>query len=68
MAEPSVLLADDHRRLDPELGHGWSACSPTTGHRRGVAAVIVTHDHDLLAVADRHVHLDRGALVEAARD
>lgn len=39
--------------------------------RRGAATVIVATphgDHDLLAVADRHVHLDRGALVERPRD
>lgn len=69
MAEPSVLLADEPTAaLDPELGVEVVGLLAEEAHRRGVATVIVTHDHDLLAVADRHVHLDRGALVERPRD
>lgn len=65
MAEPSVLLADEPTAaLDPELGAEVVGLLADEAHRRGVATVIVTHDHDLLAVADRHLHLDRGALVE----
>ena len=65
MAEPSVLLADEPTAsLDPALGVEVVRLLADEAHRREVATLIVTHDRDLLTAADRHLHLDRGTLVE----
>lgn len=65
MAEPSVLLADEPTAsLDPELSGDIARLIAKETHARGLAALLVTHDEAPLEVADRHVHLEAGALVE----
>lgn len=67
MAEPSVLLADEPTAsLDPDLSTDITRLIAEETHRRGLAALLVTHDDAPLAVADRHVHLEAGALHELA--
>ena len=63
MAEPTVLLADEPTAsLDPSLAADVSALITEEAHRRGLATVIVTHDHAPLGHADRHLHLAAGTL------
>ncbi len=65
MANPSVLLADEPTAsLDPELSDDITRLIAEESHRRGLASLLVTHDRAPLAVADRHVHLEAGALHE----
>ena len=67
MAEPSVLLADEPTAsLDPELSVDIARLIASEVHRRGLAALLVTHDEAPLEVADRHVHLSGGRLTEPA--
>lgn len=67
MANPTVLLADEPTAsLDPELGREVTALLRRQTTARGLATVVVTHDDAPLAIADRHLHLARGSLVERA--
>lgn len=66
MADPTVLLADEPTAsLDPELAREITALLREQTDERALATVIVTHDDAPLAIADRHLHLARGALTEA---
>lgn len=67
MADPSVLLADEPTAsLDPELSGDIARLIASETHRRGIAALLVTHDSAPLEVADRHVHLEGGSLHQVA--
>ncbi len=69
MADPMVLLADEPTAsLDPELSGDITRLIADEVHRRGVAAMLVTHDEAPLEVADRHVHLASGRLTDVALD
>ena len=58
MADPVVLLADEPTAsLDPSLADEVSDLLADQVRRRGIAALIVTHDDAPLAVADRHLEL-----------
>lgn len=64
MNEPSVLLADEPTAsLDPERGQAVMEVLLAEAHRLGAATLVVTHDDDQAAGADRRVHLVRGAIV-----
>ncbi len=65
MGDPSVLLADEPTAsLDPALAGEVAELLATEARRRGVAALIVTHDDAPLRHADRHLHLVGGQLVD----
>lgn len=65
MAEPSVLLADEPTAsLDPELSIDISRLIADEVHRRGLAALLVTHDDAPLEIADRRIHLANGQLAD----
>lgn len=65
MADPVVLLADEPTAsLDPELSGDITALIADQVHARGIGALLVTHDDAPLAVADRHLHLERRGLTE----
>ncbi|MBS1847716.1 MAG: ABC transporter ATP-binding protein [Actinobacteria bacterium] len=67
MSNPSVLLADEPTAsLDPSLSADIARLIADEAHKRGLAALLVTHDDAPLEVADRHVHLERGRLSELA--
>lgn len=64
MARPAVLLADEPTAaLDPELSAEIAAVLGETARTDGVAALVVAHDDAPLAHADRHLRLERGALL-----
>ena len=64
MTDPTVLLADEPTAsLDPDLAADVATLLTDQCHRRGLAMVIVTHDHLDLIRADRHLHLQGGSLV-----
>jgi putative ABC transport system ATP-binding protein len=63
MAEPAVLLADEPTAaLDPALSDDIAALLAGEARRRGIAALVVSHDDAPLAHADRHLHLAGGRL------
>ncbi len=64
VAEPSVLLADAPTgNLDSRTGGDVMALLESLHRDRGVALVLVTHDRDIAARADRTVHVRDGLLV-----
>ena len=63
MREPAVILADEPTAsLDPERGEEVMALLLGEARRVGAATLIVTHETELAAGADRTLHLVRGAL------
>ncbi|XBB66607.1 ABC transporter ATP-binding protein [Nocardioides sp. WV_118_6] len=63
MNEPSVVLADEPTAsLDPERGHAVLDLLVAEARRVGAATVVVTHDPEQAARADRHLHLQRGVV------
>jgi len=67
MNEPSVVLADEPTAsLDPERGHAVLDLLVAEARRVGAATVVVTHDPEQAARADRHLHLQRGVVQVAA--
>ncbi len=63
MARPAVLLADEPTAsLDPELATTVAALIRDRTQAHGLATLLVTHDDEPVAIANRHVHLDGGAL------
>jgi putative ABC transport system ATP-binding protein len=68
MNEPAVLLADEPTAsLDPERGAAVMALLVEEARRVGAATLVVTHDVDQAAGADRQVHLDHGRVAEPRR-
>jgi len=60
---PQVLLADEPTgNLDSHTGAGIMAVLKRFNAERGQTLVMVTHDHDLAAQADRVLHLTDGRL------
>lgn len=63
--EPDVLLADEPTgNLDTETGKSIMELI-TDLHKQGQTIVMVTHDQEIAAAADRRVWLRKGALQEA---
>jgi putative ABC transport system ATP-binding protein len=63
--EPSILLADEPTgNLDSRNGQHVFDLMVEMNRRRGATLVLVTHDHELAARADRRVSL-RGGRVAA---
>jgi putative ABC transport system ATP-binding protein len=67
MAEPSVLLCDEPTSsLDPALAEDIATLLAAQTRRRSLATLLVTHDEEPLAHADRRVDLVAGGLRELA--
>lgn len=63
MARPTVLLADEPTAsLDPDLARVVAGLISDRAAEHGLATLVVTHDAEPVAVANRHLHLDGGAL------
>jgi lipoprotein-releasing system ATP-binding protein len=63
--EPDLLLADEPTgNLDTETGKQIMELIAEL-HQQGQTIVMVTHDHDIAAAADRRLWLREGSLVEA---
>jgi putative ABC transport system ATP-binding protein len=68
MNEPAVLLADEPTAsLDAERGAAVMALLVDEARRVGAATLVVTHDVDQAAGADRWVHLDGGRVAADPR-
>ena len=68
MNEPMVLLADEPTAsLDPERGAAVMDLLVTEARRVGAATLVVTHDVDQAAGADRQVHLEHGRVAPITR-
>ncbi|GAA4084357.1 ABC transporter ATP-binding protein [Nocardioides kongjuensis] len=68
MNEPSVVLADEPTAsLDPERGQAVLDLLLDEARRVGAATVVVTHDPDQAARADRHLHLSQGVVQVGSR-
>ena len=66
MNEPSVVLADEPTAsLDPERGQAIIDLLVGEARRAGAATVVVTHDPEQAARADRRLHLRGGAFHES---
>ncbi|MFI5806281.1 ABC transporter ATP-binding protein [Streptomyces sp. NPDC051561] len=67
MNEPAVMLVDEPTSaLDHERGAAVLDLLRTLTSERGVATVLVTHDHSHLDVADRTARMDDGRLAAGA--
>lgn len=65
MASPSVLIADEPTAsLDPTRAQTVTGLLAEAAHLRGIATLVVAHDHAPLRVADRHLRLEGGRLAE----
>jgi putative ABC transport system ATP-binding protein len=68
MNEPVVLLADEPTAsLDPERGAAVMDLLVAQARRLGAATLVVTHDVDQAAGADRQVHLEHGRVAPVIR-
>lgn len=68
MNEPTVVLADEPTAsLDPERGQAVLDLLLDEARRVGAATVVVTHDPDQAARADRHLHLGKGVVQVESR-
>jgi putative ABC transport system ATP-binding protein len=66
-ASPRIVLADEPTAsLDGVTGRGVAQLIERLAREHDVAVLFVTHDHRILDVADRVVHLEDGRLVSSA--
>jgi putative ABC transport system ATP-binding protein len=64
---PRLVLADEPTAsLDGATGRAVAELLERLSREQGTSVLLVTHDHRVLDVADRVVHLDDGRLVSAA--
>lgn len=62
--KPALLLADEPTgNLDPETAEHVFATLLNAARSHGLAALIVTHNHDLAARMDRALHLKDGKII-----
>lgn len=63
MSQPKILLVDEPTSmLDHQRGRQIVELLAQQCHERKVATLMVTHDHDMLSLADRTVHILDGRL------
>ena len=66
---PEVLLCDEPTgALDSKTGVVVLEALERVNHELGTATVIITHNVDIAAMADRVVHLSNGLIAEVARN
>ena len=66
VTRPVCVLADEPTgNLDRHTAHQMFALLKRVNAESGTAFVIVTHDPELAALADRRLHMDSGRLVDA---
>ncbi len=69
VARPVLLLADEPSgNLDPDTGKRLHDLLFEAAQEQDAAMVLVTHNRDLAAMADRVLRLDAGHLVPAQHD
>jgi lipoprotein-releasing system ATP-binding protein len=67
VTRPACVLADEPTgNLDRHTAHQMFALLKRVNAESGTAFVIVTHDPELAALADRRLYMDSGKLVDAA--
>jgi putative ABC transport system ATP-binding protein len=67
VGDPGILLADEPTgQLDSETGATIMQLIAGFVHRRGMAAIVATHDPAMMALADRVVELHDGRLTAAS--
>jgi putative ABC transport system ATP-binding protein len=67
MNDPTLVLFDEPTSaLDTELGNQVTQLIRTEMNKRGIAAIIVTHDERIAHYADRTLHILDGVLTDAA--
>lgn len=67
VTRPACVLADEPTgNLDRQTAHQMFALLKRVNAESGTAFVIVTHDPELAALADRRLYMDSGKLVDAA--
>ena len=67
VTRPACVLADEPTgNLDRHTAHQMFALLKRVNAESGTAFIIVTHDPELAALADRRLHMDSGRLVDAA--
>jgi putative ABC transport system ATP-binding protein len=67
VGDPGILLADEPTgQLDSETGATIMQLIAGFVHRRGMAAIVATHDPAMMALADRVVELHDGRLTGAS--
>ncbi len=65
VTEPEILFADEPTgNLDPQTGQTIIDLLFNLNAEHGTTLVLVTHDHDLAKLCQRHVLLDAGQLVD----
>ena len=65
VGEPRILLADEPTgNLDTANGAEVMGILERLNAERGVAVVLVTHDHEVAARARRQIHVRDGLIVE----
>ena len=68
MNEPRLVLFDEPTSaLDGAIGEQVMALIHSEMKRRGIAAIVVTHDERMLQFADRVVHMIDGRLRAGVR-
>ncbi|MEX1209112.1 MAG: ABC transporter ATP-binding protein [Acidimicrobiia bacterium] len=66
IGDPGLIMADEPTgNLDTETGAAILALFHRLRDEGGVAMLIVTHDHDVAATADRVIHMRDGEVVDA---
>lgn len=66
VTEPSILLVDEPTAaLDRARNHEILKLLARETHERGVATIVVTHDHDVLRHCDRVLSMVDGKLTAA---
>ena len=66
IGDPGLILADEPTgNLDSETGAAILTLFHRLRDKAGVAVVIVTHDHDIAATADRIIRMKDGEIVDA---
>lgn len=63
VSQPKIVLADEPTAaLDKKSGHDVVALMQQLAKQQGCSVLIVTHDHRILDVADRLIHMEDGRL------